>query len=117
MTAAPDVPEYRLYTSAQAGKRAGISGRTFSRLARERSVQHTRNGRLVFWTDEQIRDAVAYLATNAEKSPSSSRGEGGSSRPHDSHRGTARSGHAEQKSTVVTLVAKPGRRYRADAFG
>ncbi|MEU8196374.1 hypothetical protein AB0C10_21560 [Microbispora amethystogenes] len=96
-----EVPSYRLYTCEQGAERIGsdvIKASTLARLAREGLVPHTRNGRKVAWTDEQLAGAVAYLATNgtrrrrqvAKPSPDPA------SRP---------------RGAMAPLVAKPGRRY------
>lgn len=96
-----EVPSYRLYNCKKGAERIGsdaIKASTLARLAREGLVPHTRNGRKVAWTDEQLAGAVAYLATNGTRRRPSKK--------------TAAPAETERPRGAVTpLVARPGRRY------
>lgn len=101
--AAEEVPGYRLYTSTQGAQRVGgIRASTLATLARHRLVPHTRNGRIVLWTEEQLAGAVAYLATerSTPKPPPSKKPAEASPRP---------------RGAIAPLVSRPGSRYGTPA--
>ncbi|MEU8277401.1 hypothetical protein ACFYOK_29600 [Microbispora bryophytorum] len=94
-----EVP-YRLYTCKQGAERIGsdaIKASTLARLAREGLVTHTRIGRKVAWTDEQLAGAVAYLATNGARRRAAVK--------------TPSPAETRPRGAVTPLVARPGRRY------
>lgn len=99
-------PLYRVYSNQEGAARIGLSivkASTLARLARKGLVKHTRNGRKVGWTDDQLAGAVAYLeaerAKPRTKAPSSSKTSSAASVP------------AVRRGDMAPLVSKPGRRY------
>ncbi|WP_157251156.1 hypothetical protein [Nonomuraea typhae] len=65
-------PSFWVYTCEEGAARLGnkvIKASTLARLARERKVPHTRNGRKVGWTEAQLAQVVEYLATPPPAAP------------------------------------------------
>lgn len=114
MTAAPDdVPDFRLFTSAQAaylvnggesvGDPGALTKATFDALARSGQVKHTRIRRKIRWTYAQIAAAVAYHETAGTEEAKVS-----ASAPRES-----RTPPAQHRGAPAPFVAKPGSRYAA----
>ncbi len=106
MSAAPDeeVPAYRLYTSKEAARRVGgdLVPSLFDDLARSGKVTHTRIGRKIRWTDDQLRAAVEYHATNPEEIK----------QQRDAARRESRTAAAQRGGrTRSAIVADPSPRY------
>jgi hypothetical protein len=109
VTATPDVPSYRLFTSEQAAERAGgdLTKATFDRWARSGEVEYTDPGRRILWTDAQIAAAIAHFATRPGEVAKASPGDRASSRRSGPTAGT-RSRH-----DIAPLESRPGSRYAA----
>lgn len=107
MTSAPDEPAYRLYTSAQAARRAGggLTKSTFDELARSGLVAFTRIARRTLWTDAQIAAAIAHHETHGSTDAAEE------AKASAAARRSASTGRP--RGNIAPLVSKPGRRYAA----
>lgn len=93
-----------VYSCKEAAARLGngvVTEATLARLARERTVTHTRIGRKVGWTDEQLCGAVEYLATRSPSLPPKRARE---SRKHESP-------PAAPIGAIPPIESRPGTRY------
>lgn len=106
IAAAEEVPRWRLYNNKQGAERIGdgkvVRASTLGRLARTGKVPHTRVGRKVLWTEEQLAGVVAHLATDraTPKPPPTKKPTEPSPRP---------------RGAIEPLVSRPGRRYSTPA--
>lgn len=107
-------PDYRIYTCAEGAQRVGndvIKESTLYRLARERRVNHTRNGRKVGWTDEQLAGVVAYLAAQQQKAPQADPNPKNTPKPQARGSGRTSTEPTPPRGDIRPLVSRPGRRY------
>jgi ParB-like chromosome segregation protein Spo0J len=106
----------RVFSCSEAAERLGgevIKASTLARLARERKVDHIRNGRKVGWTDAQLQGVIDYLAKQA-MTTSSATAEPNETRQHKRRpRATATAQPEAPQTNVRPLKAKRGRRYSA----